>query len=93
MIRLIVRTLVVLAGSAVGLIVAATVLDGVDIDVTSFFMDVIIFTIVFALMQPFLGVQLRRGGSGLLGGVALIATFVALLDHRPHLGRPLDQRP
>jgi uncharacterized membrane protein YvlD (DUF360 family) len=74
-----VRTLIVLVGSAVGLLVAATVLDGVDLDVTSFILDVVIFTIVFALMQPFLGVQLRRGGSGLLGGVALIATFVALL--------------
>ena len=30
-------------------------------------------------MQPFLAIQLRRGGSAALGGVALIATFVALL--------------
>ena len=79
MVRLIVRTAVVLVGSAVGLIVAATVLDGMSLDATSFLLDVVIFTVVFALMQPFLAVQLRRGGSAALGGVSLIATLAALI--------------
>jgi putative membrane protein len=78
-VRLIVRTLVGLAANAVGLIVAAALLDGMDIDVTSFIVAVVIFTIVFALMQPFLVSQLRRGGPSLLGGVALIATLVSLI--------------
>lgn len=79
MIRLIVRTLITLAGNAVGLIVAALVLDDVHIDVTSFIVAVVIFTVVLALLQPFLMVQLRRRGSSALGGVALIATFVSLV--------------
>ena len=79
MIRLIVRTAVALLANAVGLIVASLVLDGVDLDVTSFIVAVAIFTIVFALMQPFLAVQLRRAGSAALGGVALIATLVSLV--------------
>ena len=40
---------------------------------------VVIFTIVFALLQPFLLVQLRRSRAAALGGVALIATLVSLI--------------
>jgi uncharacterized membrane protein YvlD (DUF360 family) len=78
-IRLIIRTLIALAGNAIGLIVAAAVLDGIDIDATSFLVAVVIFTVVFAIIQPFLAVQLRRAGSAALGGVALIATLVSLI--------------
>ena len=79
MIRLIVRTAVMLLANAVGLIVASLVLDGMDIDVTSFIIAVVIFTVVYALMLPFLASQLRRGGSSVLGGVALVATLVSLI--------------
>jgi uncharacterized membrane protein YvlD (DUF360 family) len=78
-IRLIVRTLVAVAANAVGLIVASLVLDGFDIDVTSFIVAVIIFTIVFAILTPFLAVQLRRLGNGAMGATALIATLVSLI--------------
>src|SRR3989304_6207187 len=78
-IRLIVRTGVMLLANAVGLIVASLVLSGMDIDVTSFVFAVIIFTVVFALMLPFFASQLRRRGSSALGGVALIATLVSLI--------------
>jgi len=59
-IRLIVRTLVALVANAVGLIVAAAVLDGMHMNVSGFLLAVIIFTVVFALMQPFLVSQFRR---------------------------------
>jgi len=78
-IRLIIRTAVMLLANAVGLIVASLVLDGMDIDVTSFIFAVIIFTVVFALMLPFFASQLRRRGSSALGGVALIATLISLI--------------
>jgi uncharacterized membrane protein YvlD (DUF360 family) len=78
-IRLVVRTLIALAGNAIGLIAAAVLLDGVDIDATSFLVAVVVFTVVFAIIQPFLAVQLRRAGSAALGGVALIATLVSLI--------------
>ena len=77
MIRLIVRTLIALVANAVGLIVAAAVLDGMHMNVGSFFLAVITFTVVAALLQPFLAVQFRR--SRALGGVALIATFASLV--------------
>ena len=79
MIRLIVRTLIALVANAVGLIVAAAVLDGMHMNVSGFILAVIIFTVVFALLQPFLAAQFRRSRSAALGGVALIATFVALV--------------
>jgi putative membrane protein len=79
MIRLIVRTAIALVGNAIGLIVAAVVLAKVHINVTSFLVAVVIFTIILALLQPFIAVQLRRRASAALGGVSLIATLVALL--------------
>ena len=79
MIRLFFRTLIALAANAVGLIVAAIVLDGMELDAKSFVVAVVIFTIVFALMQPFLIFQLRRAVPAAVGGVALIATLASLI--------------
>ena len=79
MIRLLVRLLVVVAANAVGLLVAAALLDGVKLDAAGFVLALVIFTVVFALMTPFLASQFRERRSAALGGVSLIATFVALL--------------
>ena len=79
MIRLLVRTLIAVAANAIGLIVAAIVLDGVHLNFASFVVAVVIFTVVFAVLQPFLAVQLRRLGNGAIGATALIATLVSLL--------------
>lgn len=81
MIRFLVRTAIVLIGNAVGLIVASLVFDDFEIDVTGFILSLIIFTVVVALMTPFLESTFRRRSStsSALGGVALISTFVALV--------------
>jgi putative membrane protein len=78
-IRLLVRTGIALAANAVGLLIAAAVLDDMEVDATSFVVAVVIFTVVFAVLQPFLAVQLRRLGPAALGGVALVATLVFLI--------------
>jgi len=80
-IRSLVRTLILFVANAVGLLVAAVVLDDMSMDVQGFLIDVVIFTIVVALMSPFLDSSFRRGraGSSALGGVALIATLIALV--------------
>ena len=75
MIRLIFRTLIALLANAIGLIVAAAVLSGMHMSIGSFFLDLIIFTVVTALLQPFVAAQFRR----LALIAALIATFVALV--------------
>lgn len=79
MIRLVVRTAIALAANAVGLVIAAALLDGMSLNVTGFVVAVVVFTVVFALAQPFLVSQLRRAGSSVLGGVALLATLVSLI--------------
>jgi uncharacterized membrane protein YvlD (DUF360 family) len=78
-IRLVVRTAIAFVSNAVGLLVAAAFLDGMKLDVTGFVVAVVIFTVVFALMQPFLFSVLRQSRAGVLGGVALIATLVSLI--------------
>jgi uncharacterized membrane protein YvlD (DUF360 family) len=78
-IRLVIRTVIALAGSAVGLLVAAALLDGMKVEAGGFILAVVIFTVAVAVLQPFLAVQLRRMGSGALGGVALIATLAGLI--------------
>ena len=79
MIRLLVRTLISLVGNAVGLIVAAAILDDMSLDASGFVVAVIVFTIAFVLLQPFLVVQVRRGFPAAVGGVSLIATFISLV--------------
>ncbi|HET9286713.1 MAG TPA: phage holin family protein [Gaiella sp.] len=79
MIRLLVRTAIAVGANAIGLLVAAAVLDGFEINAVSFFAAVGIFTIVMALLQPFLAVQLRLLGPAALGGVALVATLASLI--------------
>jgi putative membrane protein len=74
-IRLLFRTLIAILANAVGLIVAAAVLSGMHMSVGSFFLDIIIFTVITALLQPFVAAQFRR----LAIVAALIATFVALV--------------
>ena len=79
MIRFLIRMVIAVVANAVGLLVAAALLDGMHVNAGSFVVAVIIFTVTFALMQPFLVSQFRRGNSAALGGVALIATLVALI--------------
>lgn len=79
MVRFLVRVGIALAASAIGLIVAAALLDGVSLDATSFLVAVLIYSVVYALMLPFLASQLRGRGASALGGVALLATLVALI--------------
>jgi uncharacterized membrane protein YvlD (DUF360 family) len=79
MIRFLVRTLVMLLANAVGLIVASVVLDKMELDATAFIIAVVIFTVVLALMTPFMANQLRKRQSSALGGVALIATLISLV--------------
>jgi uncharacterized membrane protein YvlD (DUF360 family) len=80
-IRFLVRTVIVLIGNAVGLIVASLLFDGFHIDVTGFIFSLIVFTVAVALFTPFLTNAMQRGrsSSAAVGGVALISTFLALL--------------
>ena len=79
MIRLFVRLVIAFVSNAVGLIVAAAVLDGMSLNATGFIVAVVVFTVVFALTQPFLFATFRLAPGPVLGGVALIATLISLV--------------
>ncbi len=81
MIRLLVRTGILLAANAVGLLVANAVLDKMDVNFSGFIIALVIFTVCVALLTPFLASVLRRNQSmsSALGGVALIATLASLI--------------
>ena len=79
MIRFLVNAAVFLAAAAVGLLVAASVVDGMDIDAMSFITVVVIFAVLQAVLMPFMASVARRNAPVLLGGIGLVTTFVALL--------------
>ena len=79
MIRLLVRVVVAVAANAVGLLVAAALLDGVHLNGGAFVLAVVIFTAVAALLQPFLFMQMRRRMVVALVVAPLLATLVSLI--------------
>jgi uncharacterized membrane protein YvlD (DUF360 family) len=78
-IRLLIRLLIALAANAVGLIVAALILSGMELDAAGFIIALVIFTVVDALLDAFTAAQLRRRGFLLRALGALIATLVSLI--------------
>jgi putative membrane protein len=79
MIRLIITFIIQLASNALGLVVAASILDKMELSASAFLVAVVIFTLVYMLMQPFFTQLAISTASALRGGVALVATLVALI--------------
>ena len=80
MLRFIARTTIALIANAVGLLVANWLLDDMSMSASSLLLDVIVFTGIVAIIQPFVAKQsLKGGGTALAGGSALVASFVALV--------------
>jgi hypothetical protein len=77
--RTVISLAILLAANAIGLIIAAVVLDKVELDWTAFIFALIIFTIVEAIAVPGIGKVAESKAPAISSGVALIATFVALL--------------
>jgi len=79
MIRMILSFGIQLLANALGLIVAASILDDMTITGAAFVIAVLVFTVVYMLAQPFLTQIAVTKASALRGGVALLATFIGLL--------------
>jgi hypothetical protein len=77
--KLVVRTLISVLGNAVGLIVAAIVLEKMTVSGAAFIVAVLIFTAVTAIATPFLASVARKSAAPLLGAVALLSTLVGLI--------------
>ncbi len=79
MFRLLARFTLNLLSNALGLIAAALLLDGFSVDVTSFIVAVLIFTLSTAVLGPFIMSVALKSASYLMGGIALITTLVGLI--------------
>lgn len=79
MLRLIIRTAVFLVAAAVGIIAAALLIDGVAVTASGFLIVVVLYAVVQSVLSPFIAKVAARNASALLGGVGIIAAFVALL--------------
>jgi putative membrane protein len=79
MIRFLVSTLVAAAASAVGLLVAAWVLDDMSVSGAAFLVAVAIFTVTVALVGPFLQKRALKSAQALMGATALLATLIGLI--------------
>jgi hypothetical protein len=77
--RTVISLAILLAANAIGLIIAAVVLDKVELDWTAFIFALIIFTIVEAIALPGIRKVAESKAPAISSGVALIATYVALL--------------
>jgi putative membrane protein len=78
-IRLMITAVLMVIGDAVGLIIAAAILDDMSLDWSGFLIAVLLFTGVDFVAQPLIikiGLQHARP---LVGSSSLVATFIALV--------------
>ena len=78
MIRLLIRSVIFLASAAVGLLVTAGLVDGVDVTPGGFLVAVVLFAVIQSILAPFIAKVTAKNAAALLGGVGLLSTFVAL---------------
>jgi hypothetical protein len=77
--RLLARLTLTLLANAVGLILAAVILDRMSLSVSGFVVAVAIFTGVLVLTQPLVMKISFRYASALTGSTALVAVLVSLI--------------
>lgn len=77
--RRIKSALALLAGNAIGLLLASLILSGFAIKPISFIVVVIVFTVVQVIAEPLILKLGEKKAPALKGGIALVVTFVGLL--------------
>jgi putative membrane protein len=78
-VRLAVRIVLAVVANAIALLIAAALLDGVRIDAAGFALAVIIFSLASLIVTPVLAWIVLKRMRALLGVIALVTTFAALL--------------
>jgi len=78
-VRFLLRTVVFLGSSAIGLVVAAWLIPGVSVSVSGFIAAVVIFTVAQAILSPFFLKMASRYATAFLGGIGLASTLAALI--------------
>jgi len=77
--RRIKSALALLAGNAIGLLLASLILNGFAIKPISFIVVVLVFTVVQVIAEPLILKLGEKKAPALKGGIALIVSFVGLL--------------
>jgi putative membrane protein len=78
-VRFLISISVQLIANAIGIIVAAWVLDDMSLSAGAFLLDVLIFTGIEFIAQPVITKAGLRHTDALLGSSALVASFIALV--------------
>jgi hypothetical protein len=78
-IRFLLRLVVFLGSSAIGLLVASLLVPGVSVRPLGFITAVVIFTVAQAILSPFFLKMATRYASAFLGGIGLVSTLAALI--------------
>jgi putative membrane protein len=78
-IRLLLSTVIHLAANAVGLLVAAAVLEGMSLSWGAFLLAVVFFTVVEVVLGPLVRQVAVKKANALLGSTALVVTLLGLL--------------
>jgi uncharacterized membrane protein YvlD (DUF360 family) len=79
MLRTLISAVLFLVANAIGLLVAAAVLDDMSVSAEAFIIAVVIFTLVELLVQPLLTQMAVSRAGALRGSTALAATLVGLI--------------
>ena len=79
MVRTLIKVGLTIAGNAIGLLVAAALLDDVKLDGAAFILAVIIFTVAELILEPFIEKMVTEHAERLRIFTSLVTTFLALL--------------
>jgi len=77
--RLVAAATIALLADALGLLVAAVVVDGIRVTALGFVVSVVVFAVVDLLVQPLLRQVAFKQAPALVGSSALVATIVSFV--------------
>lgn len=79
MIRLLIRIVIFFGSAALGLLIAGWLVNGFNVNLQGFLLATVIFAIAQSILAPFAMKMAHRHAKGLLGGIGLVSTFLALV--------------
>ena len=79
MVRTLIKVGLTIAGNAIGLLVAAVLLDDVNLDGAAFILAVVIFTVAELILEPLIEKMVTEHAERLRIFTSLVTTFLALL--------------
>jgi uncharacterized membrane protein YvlD (DUF360 family) len=79
MVRTLIKVGLTIAGNAIGLIVAAVLLESVDLEPAAFILAVVIFTVAELVLEPLIEKLVTEHAERLRMFTSLVTTFLALL--------------